>query len=118
MALVEVLQLSYLFLLVSPERIEPENGRSDLGLLPSLPLPLSRCLFLVWFGFFYVYAYTVAVLMVMSHLVVAVNIGCSLQPTDLFIIIPKYSVAVFRPTTRGRQVSLLMIMSHHAVAGI
>lgn len=44
MALVEALQLSYLFLLVSPGEIEVERGHSDLGLLPSpLLLPLSRC---------------------------------------------------------------------------
>lgn len=44
MALVEALQLSYLFLLVSPEGIEPKKGHSELGLPPSLLLrPLSRC---------------------------------------------------------------------------
>ena len=47
--------------------------------------------------------YTVAVQMVVSHLVVAENFTqdlcslqqCSLQPKDLFIIICKYTVAVF-----------------------
>jgi hypothetical protein len=44
--------------------------------------------------------------------------ACSLQPKDLFIIINKYTVAVFRHTRRGRQVSLRMVVSHHVVAGI
>jgi hypothetical protein len=37
---------------------------------------------------------------------------------DLFIIISKYTVAVFRCTRRGRQISLRMVVSHHVVAGI
>jgi hypothetical protein len=36
---------------------------------------------------------------------------------DLFIIC-KYTVAVFRHTRRGRQISLRMVVSHHVVAGI
>jgi hypothetical protein len=36
---------------------------------------------------------------------------------DLFIIC-KYTVAVFRHSRRGRQVSLWMVVSHHVVAGI
>jgi hypothetical protein len=35
----------------------------------------------------------------------------------LFIIC-KYTVAVFRHTRRGRQILLLMVVSHHVVAGI
>ena len=35
----------------------------------------------------------------------------------LFIIC-KYTVAVFRHTRRGRQISLWMVVSHHVVAGI
>jgi hypothetical protein len=35
---------------------------------------------------------------------------------DLFIIICKYTV--FRCTTRGHQISLRMVVSHHVVAGI
>jgi hypothetical protein len=42
----------------------------------------------------------------------------SLQPKDLFIVICKYTVAVFRHTRRGRQISLWMVVSHHVVAGI
>jgi hypothetical protein len=42
----------------------------------------------------------------------------SLRPKDLLIIISKYTVAVFRHTRRGCQVSLRMVVSHHAVAGI
>jgi hypothetical protein len=40
---------------------------------------------------------------------------------DLFIylfIICKYTVAVFRHTRRGSQISLQMVVSHHVVAGI
>jgi hypothetical protein len=36
---------------------------------------------------------------------------------DLFIIC-KYTVALFRHTRRGRQISLWMVVSHHVVAGI
>jgi hypothetical protein len=35
-----------------------------------------------------------------------------------FIIISKYTVAVFRCTRRGHQISLQMVVSHHVVAGI
>ena len=37
---------------------------------------------------------------------------------DLFIIICKYTVAVFRHTRRGHQISLQVVVSHHVVAGI
>jgi hypothetical protein len=37
---------------------------------------------------------------------------------NLFIIISKYTVAVFRCIRRGRQISLWMVVSHHVVAGI
>jgi hypothetical protein len=37
---------------------------------------------------------------------------------DLFIIICKYTVAGFRHTRRGRQISLRVVVSHHVVAGI
>jgi hypothetical protein len=30
----------------------------------------------------------------------------------------KYTVAVFRHSRRGRQISLQMVVSHHVVAGI
>ena len=43
---------------------------------------------------------------------------CSLRPKDLFIIICKYTVAVFRRTRRGHQISLRVVVSHHVVAGI
>jgi hypothetical protein len=36
----------------------------------------------------------------------------------LFIIICKYTVAVFRHTRRGSQILLRMVVSHHVVAGI
>jgi hypothetical protein len=35
----------------------------------------------------------------------------------LFIIISKYTVAVFRLTRRGHQISLHMVVSHHVVVG-
>jgi hypothetical protein len=35
---------------------------------------------------------------------------------DLFIIY-KYTVAVFRHSRRGHQISLQMVVSHHVVAG-
>jgi hypothetical protein len=43
---------------------------------------------------------------------------CSLRPKDLFIIIDKYTVADFRHTRRGCQISLQVVVSHHVVAGI
>jgi hypothetical protein len=44
--------------------------------------------------------------------------GISFFFKDLFIIISKYTVAVFRCTRRGKQISLQMVVSHHVVAGI
>jgi hypothetical protein len=41
-----------------------------------------------------------------------------LQPKDLFVIILKYTVAVFRRTRRGRQISLRVVVNHHVVDGI
>jgi hypothetical protein len=43
---------------------------------------------------------------------------CSLQPKDSFIIIHKYTIADFRCTRRGCQISLWVVVSHHVVAGI
>ena len=37
---------------------------------------------------------------------------------DLFFIIHKYTVAVFRHTRREHWISLQMVVSHHVVAGI
>ena len=37
---------------------------------------------------------------------------------DLFIIISKYTLAVFRHTRNGHQISLVMGVSHHVAAGI
>jgi hypothetical protein len=37
---------------------------------------------------------------------------------DLFIIVSKHTVAVFRCTRRGHQISLQMVVSHPVVAGI
>jgi hypothetical protein len=41
-----------------------------------------------------------------------------LWPKDLFIIIHKYIVAVFRHARRGCQVSLWVVVNHHVVSGI
>jgi hypothetical protein len=43
---------------------------------------------------------------------------CLLWPKDLFIIIHKYTVADFRCTRRGWQISLRVVVSHHVVAGM
>jgi hypothetical protein len=37
---------------------------------------------------------------------------------DLLFIMCKYTVAVFRHSRRGRQISLPVVVSHHVVAGI
>jgi hypothetical protein len=42
----------------------------------------------------------------------------SFQPKDLFIIIHKYTVADFRHTRRGHQISLRVVMNHLVAAGI
>jgi hypothetical protein len=91
--------------------------------------------------FIYLCEYTVAVQMVVSLHVVVGNfieflgpllalVGptrssqlCSLSPCllwskDLFIIIHKYTVADFRNTGRGHQISLRVAVSHHVVGGI
>jgi hypothetical protein len=78
-------------------------------------------LFIYLFIYFYVYECTVAVLMVVSHHV-GIKVSRSgpshpLQPRNLFII-SKYTVADFRHTRRGHQISLQMVVSHHVVAGI
>jgi hypothetical protein len=50
--------------------------------------------------------------------------ACSLKPDFFFFlkiylfIICKYTVAVFRYTRRGHQISLRVVVSHHVVAGI
>jgi hypothetical protein len=36
---------------------------------------------------------------------------------DVFIVICKYIVAVFRHTRRGHQISLGMVVNHHVVVG-
>jgi hypothetical protein len=43
---------------------------------------------------------------------------CSLSPKDLFIIIHKYTVAIFRCPRRGHHISLWMVVSHHVAAWI
>jgi hypothetical protein len=42
----------------------------------------------------------------------------SLKKKKLFIIISKYTVAIFRHTRRGYLISLRMVVSHHVIAGI
>jgi hypothetical protein len=58
----------------------------------------------------------------MTHHVVAGNFCArssqlhSFQPKDLLIILSKYTVAVFRHTRRGHQISFWMVVSHHVSA--
>ena len=76
--------------------------------------------FVYLFIFMYI-EYTVTVQKVVSHHVVAENWTqdlcslrpISLEPKDLFIIICKYTVAVFRHTRRRHQIPLQMVVSHH-----
>ena len=113
--------LSFRLYVASREK-EPFTGVANTfiwWLPPLFPLPPPP-LFKRFICLFYVYEYTVAVEMVVSHHVVAGNWTqglCSLRPKDLFIIISKYTVAVFRHSRRGRQISLCMVLSHHVVAG-
>jgi hypothetical protein len=56
-----------------------------------------------------------------GSLLAQVNTACfsrlhSLRPKDLFIIIIKYTVTIFR-CIRGFQISLQVVVSHHVVAG-
>jgi hypothetical protein len=52
----------------------------------------------------------------LEPLLALVNPTCSGPKIYLFII-SKYTVAVFRHTRRGRQISLWMVVSHHVVLG-
>jgi hypothetical protein len=54
---------------------------------------------------------------ILGPLLSLVNPARSLQPKDLFIIINKYIVAVFRHTRKGHWISLQVVVSHHVVAG-
>jgi hypothetical protein len=56
----------------------------------------------------------------LGPLLAPVNPACSVlpAPAQRFIIIHKYTVADFRRTTRGCQISLPVVVSHHLVAGI
>ena len=61
---------------------------------------------------------------IFKHQIISVNL-CFLYNfnyvnffKDLFIIICKYTVAVFRHTRRGSHILLWMVVSHHVVAGI
>jgi hypothetical protein len=60
-------------------------------------------------------AYVQSLYAVISHLFIYLFIYLF---KDLFIILCKYTVAVFRHTRRGSQISLRMVVSHHVVAGI
>jgi hypothetical protein len=88
-------------------------------------LLLKKDLFI---NLFYVWEYTVAVQMVVSLLCgcwelnfrTSAHTGqpCLLRPRDLFIILHKYTVADFKHTRRGHQISLRVVVSHHVVTGI
>jgi hypothetical protein len=77
---------------------------------------------------FDVYEYTVAILMLVSHHVVAGNLNSGLLLALVgpahsclkiyLFIISKYTAAVFRHSRRGHQISLRMVVSHNVVAGI
>ena len=71
-------------------------------LLPQLPRALG--------------VYTLSSFSLSSFLSLSLSLSLSLK--DVLIIISKYTVAVFRWTRRGRQISLQMSVSHHVVAGI
>ena len=93
----------------------------------SVKLVLEYSDFLKKIYLFYVCMSTLlAVLMVVSYHVVAGNLnsGPLFAPVSpahyslrMYLIISKYTVAVFRHTRRERQISLLMVVSHHVVAG-
>jgi Na+(H+)/acetate symporter ActP len=78
--------------------------------------------FFKFISLFYVYEYTVAVQMVVNHMMMwLLDLCFALAPltsAQRFIIIRKYTVADFRHTRRGHQISLQMVVSHHVVAGI
>jgi hypothetical protein len=54
----------------------------------------------------------------MQLLGIELGTSARLRPSDLFIIINKYTVAVFTHTRRGHQIPLQTVVSHHVVAGI
>jgi hypothetical protein len=54
----------------------------------------------------------------LTHNRTSINQSCLFFKKDLYVIIHKHTVADFRCTTRGHQISLQMILSHHVVAGI
>ena len=45
------------------------------------------------------------------------SIGTEQVHLMMMLLICKYTVAVFRHSRRGRQISLKMVVSHHVVAG-
>jgi hypothetical protein len=109
----------------SHNKEEHSNSNNNDNKTNSKVVLLIRCkhssFFLKIYSSIFMYEYTVAVQMVVSHHVVAGNWTQNfswLRPQDSFIIICKYTVAVFRHTRRGSQISLGMVVSHHVVAGI
>jgi hypothetical protein len=99
-------------------RNPPASASQVLGLKACATMPGSVYFLKIYYICMYVYMYTVAVQMVVSHHVVAGNWiqdlcslqPCFLQPKALFIIICKYTVAIFRYTGRGHQISTMWLL--------
>jgi hypothetical protein len=71
--------------------------------------------YLVWFE---LCSQSSLILLFFGHFKVNSGMVVSLFFKDLFIIIHKHTVADFRHTRRGRQISLWVVVSCHVVAGI
>jgi hypothetical protein len=84
------LKCLYLTKTLVPQRQDLTSPLSTLSSVPKTGFSIDWILFFFFFFFF----------------------------KDLFIIICKYIVAVFRHTRRGSQILLRMVVSHHVVAGI
>jgi hypothetical protein len=115
---------------VFPQGPEAGVGSPDSGIISNCGLPGMGARNQTWFFARAARAY--------KHWALSPATGPCLQPLglvsspffffffffffkDLFIylfIICKYTVAVFRRTRRGHQISLRVVVSHHVVAGI
>jgi type IV secretory pathway TrbD component len=96
------------------------------GATRGMAMPEGHCFNLLVFSlslFFLIYLFNVYEYIVLMWLLgteFRTHSGqlCSLWPKDLFIIIHKYTVADFRCSRRGRQISLWVVVSYHVVSGI
>jgi hypothetical protein len=110
---------------------DPIIGKGKAEGLPSLKTTLAtEWAFVCLFFFYFMYMSTLELLGTFMWLLelkffrTSAHSGqlrslspCWLWPQDGFIIIQKYTVAVFRRTRRGLQISLPVAVSHHEVAG-